>query len=126
MSLPSPTKPIIGGGNSRSILSPSTLVRELQDDYHRSRSRSPRPYPVSDPLSTPSSPPTPSPAPYETPSKPVMTLRSPFNTSPRFLRGYFREAQLFKDSARKIGQQLHSRFQPVVPEGFGPSLIPLA
>jgi hypothetical protein len=91
--------------------------------YHRSHSRSPRPYSVSDPLSTPSSPPTPSPAPYDTPKKPVMRLRGPFNTSPRLLRGYFREAQLFKDSVRKIGQ--HSRFQPVVPKGFGPSLLPL-
>ena len=49
-------------------------------------------------------------------------IRSTFNTSPRFLRGYFREAQLFKDSARKIGQ-LHNRFQPVVTEG---PILPLA
>jgi hypothetical protein len=52
-----------------------------------------------------------------------LVARSTFNTSPRFLRGYFREAQLFKDSARKIGQ-LHNRFQPVVTEG-GP-ILPLA
>ena len=80
---------------------------------------------MSDPLSTPSSLPTPIPTPYDSPAaKPSLVARSTFNTSPRFFRGYFREAQLFKDSARKIGQ-LNNRLQPVVTTEGGPNL-PLA
>jgi hypothetical protein len=53
---------------------------------------------------------------FETPKK-VMdsysrSLRGSFNTSPRsFLKGYFREGQFLKDSARNI-TQIHSRFVP--------------
>ena len=57
---------------------------------------------------------------FETPKKQAdsysRSLRGSFNTSPRsFLKGYFREGQLFKESARNI-TQIHSRFIPKLVE----------